>query len=43
MKTPLHLSYTNRIPPEFLLNFYQSPFTEQQLAGFTEQSLSRNQ
>ncbi len=41
MNAPSHLSYTNEIPAEFLLVLNDSPSTEQQLAGFSEQPLSR--
>lgn len=40
MNAPLHSSFTNEVSPEFLLRLDDSPFTEQQLAGFSEQALA---
>jgi len=41
MNAPLHPSFTNEVAPEFLRSLNDSPFTEQQLAGFSEQPLLR--
>ena len=40
MNAPLHPLYTNEVSPEFLRRLDDSPFTEQQLAGFNEQALA---
>lgn len=40
MNATLPLLYTNEVSPEFLPTLDNSPFTEQQLAGFNEQALS---
>ncbi len=40
MKAALPLLYTNEVSPEFLRTLDKSPFTEQQLAGFNEQTLA---
>lgn len=40
MNAPLHPLYTNEVSPEFLRSLNDSPFTEQQLATFNEQTLA---
>ena len=37
MTAPLHPVYTNEVTPEYLRTVGRSPFTEQQLAGFSEE------
>jgi hypothetical protein len=39
MTAPLHPVYTNEVTPEYLRTLGRSPFTEQQLAGFSEESM----
>jgi hypothetical protein len=39
MTAPLHPVYTNEVTPEYLRTVGRSPFTEQQLAGFSEESM----
>lgn len=41
MNAPLHPQYSNEVPLEFLRVLNDSSFTEQQLAGFSEQPQSR--
>jgi hypothetical protein len=41
MNASLPQLYTNEVSPEFLHTLDESPFTEQQLAGFDEQALAR--
>lgn len=40
MSAPLHASYTNDVSAEFLCRLDDSPFTQQQLARFDEQTLA---
>jgi len=40
MNAEFPLLYTNEVSPEFLFNLDKSPFTEQQLAGFNEQTMA---
>ena len=37
MNAPLYPSYTNEVSPEFLRRLDDSPFTEEQLAGFDDE------
>lgn len=39
MNAPLHLSYTNEVTADFLRTIDNSPYTEQQLADFSEDAL----
>lgn len=41
MTAPLHPAYTNEVSPDYLRTLDQSPYTEQQLAGFSEEALIR--
>lgn len=41
MTAPLHLAYTNEASPDYLRTLDRSPFTEQQLAGFSEEAIER--
>jgi hypothetical protein len=41
MTAPLHPVYTNEVTPDYLRTLDQLPFTEQQLAGFSEEALIR--
>lgn len=40
MNAPLHPSYTNEVSPEFLRRLDDSPFTEEQLAGFDDEVMA---
>ena len=40
MNAPLHPVYTNEVSPEFLYRLDDSPFTEEQLAGFDDEVMA---
>ena len=40
MNAPLHPLYTNEVSPEFLRRLDDSPFTEEQLAGFDDEVMA---